>query len=210
MKKPVYFLMLLAALLLPVASDAHDNVVVVPLGGDNVKVQAKTFTKNISAADFRPGYRTPLKVPGYSYLSGHAFSIVNYGDSDSMGLSTSLDLPDGATLLGVTCYMQDNDADYNARANSLVKITRREFTSMNSEDIITPISMATSGQSADITPLSSSSIIYPAIDTDTYFYVIRYFMQITDNVNGFPDGPYSALINFWGCSISYSLDVLTR
>lgn len=210
MKKTISFVTLLSVIFISFTAQAYDKVVVVPLGGSGVRIETKTFTKNIPATEFRPDLKSPGAELGYSYKAGIAYKITNNSLVGSSGLSASLDLPDAAKLLGVTCYIQDNDPEYNARDNSSVKISRREFTSTTKVDIISPIYMTTSGQSEVVTPFSSSSIIHPIIDTDAYFYTIRYFFQITDNANGFPEGPFSAEINFYGCSISYSLDVPTK
>ncbi len=188
---------------------AHDKVVVVPLGGSKVKIETKTFTQNISAGEFRPGFQSPGAELGYTYLAGQGYRITNLSETDSSGISTDLDLPDGSKVLGVTCYIQDNDADLNTRNNTSVKIYRREFTSITTEEMISPIDMTTSGQSTAINAISSSSITYPIIETDTYFYTIRYFVQLADNNGDFITPPISSNITFYGCSISYSTDVVT-
>lgn len=212
MKKTHLFGTLCACLTITLSSftaHATDKVVVVPLGGRNAKIESKTFTKNFPAGEFRPDFKNPWAELGYTYFGGQGYRITNLSESASSGITTALDLADGSKILGVTCFIQDNDADLNTRNNTSVKIYRREFTSTTAEEIISPIDMTTAGQSTTITAMTSSSITYPIIENDTYFYVIRYFVQLATNSGDFVTLPISSDITFYGCSISYSADVVT-
>lgn len=191
-------------------AQSANKVVVIPLGGSESRRVTEVRRKNLPAGEFVHGSHSPGIERGYSYSVGDSFRVINNSDVVSAGLTTSLDLPNGANMTSVTCYMQDQDSTYNTRSNSSFKVYRRSPESTSSEEIMTPLVVATSGNSIDMVPFEAkNSFIHPIVDNDSYFYHVRFFMQFGDNAGGLVSPPISTQIRFYGCSIFYEIDVIT-
>ena len=188
-------------------SASANKVVIIPLGSDT-KVETVTYTENIFAGAFRPDFEAPGNWA--AYVSDERFTPVIDSPQVSFGLVTRLDLPHGSTLQQLTCYMLDNDSNYNAMDQSHVDIYRRAPASTGKQSILySPLDISTVGELEAISPRSTSSFAYPELDNNGYFYHIRFFMQISDNFNGYVAPPITSSISFYGCSVTYTLDVLT-
>ena len=198
MKKIVASLSVFAFLLSGSFVFGADKVVVIPLG-KNVKSTNKTFYYNLPPAAFTPVLFS-TDAPRGNFLSGEWFSL-----SPPLllsGLAAPVQLPDGSEVTDYTCYVYDADTTENISGNSPAYIWRRPILSPDKEPISTEFNMGTTGDSTSIQSFSSPSITSPTIDNSQYVYGAYVLYKITDSPSSYIN------LRFYGCRITYTLDVI--
>lgn len=190
------------------AQSAQKVVVVPMLGGSEAKTETQSLRHNLPAAAFMIGFQGFDDPTRFSYGLGQYFELINNSPVVSIGLITPVDLPQGAEITAVRCYLRDSETDYNLRDNSNVSVYRRAFLNPDPELIMPAMSLQTSGDDASVDEFVGTTLTYPVIDNDAYFYHMRVFYQIGGNNNEIVSAPVNADIQFLGCSIHYDLDVL--
>lgn len=204
MKNKFKTLVVLLSLCASNGTIAQNKVVVIPLGGAEAKLVKTTISKNYLPSQFD----TAFTDQAYFINTGHEARFGNSSMITSLGLSTNLDLPQGAEIKQLTCYVEDNDAAIDFGFASSVAIERRLKTSTVTENVQTAdLPMTTSGSTSGLESRTTNSFTQPTIDNDQYFYSMYVFFQVSTNVGGFVTPPFTADIKFRGCSISYDLDV---
>ncbi len=178
---------------------AGDKVVVIPLG-KSVQYTTKTFHYNLPLSAFTSVNLTDTS-PRVNYIAGEWLFL--HSSTTIVGLAAPVQLPDGAELTDFTCYAYDNEGTEDIHANSPVHMWRRAILTTDRERITTEFNMATTGSSSLIQSFSASSIDYPSIDNSLYFYGAYALFKITEVPATAND------IRFYGCRITYTLDVVT-
>ncbi len=198
MKGILMSLSLLASVCFVSSLVAADKVVVVPLG-KSAEYTNKTFYRNLPVSAFTPTNFTDTGPE--IYFNGGEWCMLS-GSTTIVGLAAPVHLPDGAELVDFTCYAYDNEGTRDIHANSPVSMWRRAVLSADREKITAEFNMPTTGVSSAIQSFSASSIDYPTIDNTEYFYG-AYVLHKIDGI------PVSNQLRFYGCRITYTLDVLT-
>ena len=177
---------------------AHDKVVVVPLGS-KVRTVQQTFTLNLPSSAFIPGvFQTgDPKI----YFNVGNFAYLTQGDLIG-GLGAPINLQDGAVITNTTCYMYDNSTENFTSPNSKFFLWRQGTSSADYEQITPTTSCSTSGASVTIQDFSVPSITYPNIDNSQYFYGAYVLLKIS------AQDPLIHQLRFYGCRITYTLDVV--
>ncbi len=196
---------LIGALSISSFSFSHNRVAVVPLGGISAKLTTTTITKNYTGGQ----YDIAFNNQGFFRNVGQYFEFLNSSLNASAGLSTPLDLPQGAVLKSLSCYVDDQDANFNFGFASSAALERRPRTSIINEQVLTSdLLLTTTGSASGLEAKTTSSFAHTTIDNDQYFYTMYVFFQVSDSVGGFITPPFTAAIRFYGCSVSYDLDVV--
>ncbi len=198
MKGILISLSLLASVCFVSSLVAADKVVVIPLG-KSAEYTNKTFYYNLPLSSFTV---TTLTATGPEVYYNEGEWLKVSGTTEIVGLAAPVQLPDGAEITDFTCYAYDNDGTRNISSNSPASMWRRAVLSVDKEKITADVNMPTTGVSSSIQSFSSSSIDYPTIDNSEYFYG-AYVLYKLDGL------PSSNQIRFYGCRITYTLDVLT-
>lgn len=200
------FIFLIAALTASDSLFAHNKVVVVPLGGAEAALTTITITKNYTAGQYSPAFNNQ----GFFRNVGQYVRFISGSTSTSLGLSTPLDLPQGAVLKSLSCYVDDQDAGIDFGFSSSVSLERRAKTSISNEQVLSSdLIFTTTGSALGLQEKSTSSFAHSTINNDQYFYTMYVFFQVSDTVGGFITPPFTANISFYGCSISYDLNQVT-
>ncbi len=178
---------------------AADKVVVVPLG-KSVVYTNKTFYYNLPLSAFIPVMTTDT-APRVNFIAGEWLML--HSSATAVGLAAPVQLADGAELVDFTCYAYDNEGTQNISSNSPVKMWRRAVLATDKEQITADFNMETTGESSAIQSFSAPSITYPTIDNSAYYYGAYALYKLTG------DPVDDNELRFYGCRITYTLDVLT-
>ena len=197
---------LLMALAVAGIANAQNKVVVVPLGGDEAKLVTKRVTKNYPAGQFVSAFNDER----FFRNTGQTAGFTNNSPTAALGISTSLDLPQGAILRSLTCYVDDQESSFDFGFSSSAEIERRARNSTVTEDVLmSDLIMTTSGDSAGLTSRTTSSFAYAEIDNESYFYTLYVFFQAATSAGGFVSTPFNAPdMDFYGCSLEYDIEAV--
>ncbi len=198
MKKYQVLLLVLLLSFLSSSVQGADKVVVVPLG-KKMKIITREFHYPLGPASFSPTLfqsgQPVVNMTGGNYIRYTAIT------TSPVGMKASVNLPDGAAVSALTCFVYDNDAEENFHSNSPVSFYRRMISSADTPENMAPMfNLETAGSMATVQSIGTASISYPTIDNSNYFYWVYFLLRFT---------AYSPDLRFYGCQITYSLDVLT-
>ncbi len=134
--------------------------------GDYKYSAAKKYIKHYPAHGFSPTFTGDLEKyavtpDGYTYLASG-------GENYAYGLCANVDLPQGAKITELRLYVYDNYSQVDL--NYDVYLKRRYYGSLSATNVATLIG-ATSGQSTNIRPYSTTTITNPTIDKNYSYYL---------------------------------------
>ncbi len=179
---------------------AADKVVVVPLG-KSVQTVIKTMHYNLPPADFQPVFLTD-DTPRANFITGEWLRVSS--PQKVLGLTAPVHLPDDAVIKDFHCYVYDNDSNEGISGNSPSFLWRRDLSSTSKELITEEFSMPTLGANELIRDFSTSAVLEPTVDNDDFFYGAYVLYKITNNPGSINN------LRFYGCRITYDLDVIVR
>lgn len=197
MKKILFSTSLLAILFYTSLLYGAEKVVVIPLNVQKVAFEKKTFQYNLPPSAFT----RVMKGESGNFISGEWLYL--YPDL-VLGIAAPLHLDDGAEITDFTCYTYDNDIMQSVHNNSPSKLWRRSTLSPDAETVAYIATMETTGASTSLQSFSAPSIDYPIIDNLQYTYGVYMLCRITNLAI-----PINS-IRFYGCSVTYTLDVMTQ
>ncbi len=200
------FIVLIVTLIASTTSFGQNKVVVVPLGGAGAQLATTTFTKNYTGGQYSAAFN------GQEFFRnvGQYFRFNGQSNTTSVGLSTPLDLPQGAVLQSLSCYVDDQDAAIDFGFASSAALERRARNSTSNEQVLSSdLILTTTGSASGLEERTTSAIAHTTIDNDQYFYSMYVFFQVSTSMGGFVTPPFTASISFYGCSVTYELDVVT-
>ena len=181
------------------------KIVVVPFGGSEAATATQAFTKN-----YNPGqFDADPTSKGMIIREG----LIMFYEADSeftqVNLSTPLDLPQGAVMNFVRCFVDDTDSAIDFSSSARVTVARRQATSTLREEITDPASLETSGDNNGIIGASISTFDDDTIDNDQYYYSLVVILDVESFMGVAVTPPFTSSVAFYGCSIFYDLDVVT-
>ncbi len=131
----------------------------------------------------------------YYSVSGLAFELEHTSGSDHRQVSggsiyddggngifqasyvAPVNLPDGATVTGVTFYVVDNDGTYNPGGGQLWRNDASTLTPYGNIDTMATVLAPASANSLNIQSSSTTTISNPVIDNQNYLYLLRWVTQ---------------------------------
>ncbi len=180
---------------------AASKVVVVPLV-KKTKIISREFHYSLPPAAFTPNLFQPPGGP-FAFFSSGLYVRYTASQTGPVGLKSPVNLPDGSEIKAFTCYVYDNDAVENFHPSSPVSFRRRMISSADDGEFVVPkFYLGTTGSSTTIQSVEAPSITFPIVDNSKYFYFIYFLLNFT------APSPTKDL-RFYGCQITYSLDVIT-
>ncbi|MCP4009939.1 MAG: hypothetical protein GY726_10555 [Proteobacteria bacterium] len=172
---------------------ADRQVVVIPMGAG---VEQKTIQLAIPPSGFVTT-NPQANVPYYN--SGDWVGLT----STIIGLAAPVQLPEGANLTGMSCYVLDDNASADFTiANTQYSLWRRDVLAVDPEEAISWVNMGTTGASSTIQEFSTNTIIHPTIDNSQHFYSIYILLERSAS----DPAPFG--LRFYGCMITYTAEVV--
>lgn len=144
---------------------ASDDVIASDTSSANTFTYSTPKTRSISIPPeaFHPAMTSQVGVFGGGTGMAYLDSAVAAG-----AITTGLYLPHGATVISIDAYVYDN----SAASNLIVDISTRTNTSTG---YVTMASVTSSGASASVVTLTTSTITAPTINNDTNNYMVWVF-----------------------------------
>lgn len=158
---------------------------------------AKTYYRYYGASAFKVGDGNGMPASSVRHSAIHDFFYAPAAQSSTY-FQAPLDIPNGATITGMTCYRYDNDETNNQ--TNYVAVRERDLTSISSgsPDVVVA-SSTTSGASSSIQSISSTGTL--TIDYNASAYWLYMYSS---------DFGGSANVRFYGCRLAFTLSTVSN
>jgi hypothetical protein len=163
---------------------------------------------NLTATTFSVSPNT-LYIPGYEFVPSytsteadwHGYLIYNYGfptGSNYIYLNKGVNLPNGVSVTGLTCYYYDNLASYDF-TTLIFYLYAKPYTTITPPPPMASISAPTSGASAAIQVSTADTISNPTINNTLNSYFLHARVQASAGYTA----TTSSDLTVHGCAIAY-------